>query len=68
MTDDQPTKVEAKAQRKRKAMLRDLKGWALSREGMNDPASRAKLEAIAEKADSSLKAMETPKAKGTGDS
>lgn len=68
MTDDQPTKAEAKAQRKRKAMLRDLKGWALSREGMNDPTSRAKLEAMAEKADASLKAMETPKAKGTGDS
>lgn len=63
MTDDKPTRAEAKAQRQRKSMLRDLKGWALSREGMNDPATRAKLEALAEKADAGMKAIDTPKSK-----
>lgn len=63
MTDDKPTRAEAKAQRQRKSLLRDLKGWALSREGMNDPATRTKLEAMAEKADASLKAIDAPKPK-----
>ena len=60
MTDGKPTRAEAKAQRRRKALLRDVKGWALSREGMNEPASRARLEAMADKADESIRRIDGP--------
>ncbi len=43
---------------RRAALLRDMKAWALSRSGMDDPEARPALMRMAAKADERLKAID----------